>query len=337
MKIAYVLSPSCLYGNLFSGVVVQARCWAAGLRELGHQVDFPAAHQAIDWTSYDVVHLFQHGAWCDSLIGNLAPTRSRTVFSPIIDPPRPYGRLAGAVSLLPFERLRLAQNQRLLRLYGRRLDRVLARSRHEAESLRAVGVPGDRVPIVHIPMSKAWDIPDDAVLRHPRNGAILHVSSLSQPRKNVRTLVEIAMQEGFALRLAGSIGDPAFAAWLQSVSAAHPRIVYLGRIGDDVMLDEMLSCSAFCLPSLFEGVGLVALDAAYCGAHLVVTDRGGTPEYVGDTARIVTPADRDGIRDALKAALAEPGPNMRGRARVIANYSSRGSAENLVQTYQEIL
>lgn len=333
MKIAYVLGPSCLPGNQFSGVVVQARCWAEGLRGLGHNVSFPAPQEGIDWRSFDIIHLFQHGAWCDGILGQLSKYPAQLVFSPIIDPPKPYGIIHATVARIPFERARLIQKQRLLNRIGQMQVLCLARSKHEAESLRAVGVPSRNIEIVPIPMSKTWTLHENQVRTATRNGAVFHVSHLNQPRKNVRLLIDIAIERGFPLRLAGSISDTVFKNWLGAVITRHPNITYLGRISDDEMLAEMLSCSVFCLPSQFEGVGLVALDAACCGANLVVTNRGGTAEYLGPTAILVDPAKRASLARALERALTAPVPNLAARDRVLAHYTRQASAERLAQVY----
>ncbi|WP_292237606.1 glycosyltransferase family 4 protein [Mesorhizobium sp.] len=333
MKVAFVLNPSCLFNNVFSGVVVQANCWALGLRALGHEVVFPAAQEPIDWNAFDIVHLFQHGPWCLGLLHGLKVARPRVFYSPIIDPPKPYGRLAGLISRLPLEKLRLAQNQRLLRLYGGLCDRMLARSGHEADSLCAIGVPAGRIATVHIPMSKPWDIDDAAVATHPRNGAVLHVSHLNQPRKNARALIELSVSKGFPLRLAGSVSDPGFRSWLDQVQKDHPNVTYLGRISDGEMLDEMLSCAVFCLPSLYEGVGLVALDAGYCGANLVVTDRGGTPEYLRACSIQIDPSEPSALGSAIARALQLPVPNLAARRHVIDNFSIPASARSLAAAY----
>ncbi|MFG1346769.1 glycosyltransferase family 4 protein [Xanthobacter autotrophicus DSM 431] len=337
MRIAYILSPYCYYTNVFSGVVVQARCWMEALQALGHEVCLVSAMSPIDWKSFDVVHLFQHGSWCDSLLDDLAALGVPTVLSPIIDPPRPYGRVAALVSRIPFERLRLQQNQRLLRKYGGSCTRILSRSTLERQSLEAVGVPPGKIVNAPISMSKDWALDEATITAAPRNGAVLHVSHLAQPRKNARLLIEVAMEKGFPLRLAGSLSDPAFASWLKQVEASHPNITYLGRISDARMLEEMLACSVFCLPSLYEGVGLVALDAGYCGANLVVSTAGGTRDYLGEHAFYIDPHDRAGLGDAIRRALDLPLPNLEVHRHVEREFSKLGSGRKLEACYADML
>lgn len=335
MRIAYVLNPSNYYANAFSGVVVQAQCWKGALAELGHEVEYIRPEGPISWSSFDVVHFFQHGPWCETLIGDLTSVNVATVLSPIIDPPKPYGLLAATASVIPFERLRLQQNQRLLRQYGAKCSRLLSRSSLEERSLKAVGVPTGKIINVPISMSKDWNI-DEREIYGERNGTVFHVSHLSQPRKNVRRLIESSIALGFPLRLAGSLQEPAFADWLQTVQADNPHIKYLGKISDAQMREEMLSCSVFCLPSLFEGVGLVALDAAYCGANLVVSAAGGTRDYLGNHADYIDPLDASALGASIQRALASPSPNVDAHRHVRDSFSKISSGKALEAAYLDI-
>ena len=60
----------------------------------------------------------------------------------------------------------------------------------------------------------------------------------------------------------------------------------------------MASADAFCLPSLFEGFGLPALEAMACGAPVVVSNRGALPEVVADGGLVVDP-DPEAVSDAI--------------------------------------
>ena len=79
----------------------------------------------------------------------------------------------------------------------------------------------------------------------------------------------------------------------------------LGRVTDAELAALMAGAAAFCLPSLYEGFGLTALEAMACGAPVVVSDRGALPEVVGDAGVIVAPS-ADGVRSALARILRDP-------------------------------
>jgi len=65
------------------------------------------------------------------------------------------------------------------------------------------------------------------------------------------------------------------------------------------------SSELFVLPSLEDGLGLVALEAAACNLPVIVTDQCGAQEYVepGKSGWIIPPADTDALATAMETAL----------------------------------
>lgn len=57
------------------------------------------------------------------------------------------------------------------------------------------------------------------------------------------------------------------------------------------------------MPSLNEGVGLVALEAAAYGCEIVITSLGGPKEYYGDLAEVVNPYSIDEIGSAVSRLM----------------------------------
>jgi glycosyltransferase involved in cell wall biosynthesis len=88
--------------------------------------------------------------------------------------------------------------------------------------------------------------------------------------------------------------------------SAPGRVVRVDRPSDDALAALMAGADAFCLPSLYEGFGLTALEAMACGTPVVVSDRGSLPEVVGDAA-LVAPPTGEGVRDALRRLLTDRG------------------------------
>src|SRR5581483_3003422 len=67
----------------------------------------------------------------------------------------------------------------------------------------------------------------------------------------------------------------------------------------------MGGADVFCLPSVFEGFGLPALEAMACGAPVIVSDRGALPEVVGD-AGIICSTEPAEVSAAVARVIAEP-------------------------------
>jgi glycosyltransferase involved in cell wall biosynthesis len=83
------------------------------------------------------------------------------------------------------------------------------------------------------------------------------------------------------------------------------RVIGLGQPSDAELAGLMAGAAAFCLPSLYEGFGLTALEALACGAPAVVSDRGSLPEVVGDAALVVAP-EASAVTGALRTVLRDP-------------------------------
>jgi alpha-1,3-rhamnosyl/mannosyltransferase len=82
------------------------------------------------------------------------------------------------------------------------------------------------------------------------------------------------------------------------------RVRLLRQVSDPALAALMAGADAFCLPSLFEGFGLPALEAMACGAPVIVSNRGALPEVVGDAALVVEP-DPLAVADALRRVLTD--------------------------------
>lgn len=328
-RVAFVLHPGNLSSNIFSGVVRQALTWADRLRDIGIEVDFPAAHETQYWRHYDLVHLFQYGNWAEGLIRNFTKAGIPVFLSPIVDRSTPYGWRGKLVAHIPFERLGLSQKQRDLYRHAQSCAAVIARSALEARSLASLGIEQDKIQIVRLGVDVAAEQLTVPTTKSPH---VFHMSHLSQGRKNVRALVAACRQIGAPLRLAGKISDKAFEVWLNRECENDPNIIYLGTVGEDQKWEEMRAAQVFCLPSLNEGIGLVALEAYLAGAHVVITERSGGVDYFDGEVEVCDPTSTPDIARCLRAALAKPiltGP----RVDLMATLSSDIAAEALVRVY----
>ncbi len=155
---------------------------------------------------------------------------------------------------------------------------------------------------------------------------LLYASGIS-PHKNVETLLEayasIRRSGPIALKLvvAGALDD----AFLSAADSVRARIDQL-EIGDGVLLpgfvsDDALAClytgaTAVVVPSLAEGFGLPAVEAAACGAPVVLSDIPAHRETMGDEALFFSARDPDELSerilrllgsDMLRRSLAERG------------------------------
>ncbi len=89
-------------------------------------------------------------------------------------------------------------------------------------------------------------------------------------------------------------------------------------------------------PSFYETPGLAALEAAACGAAVVVAERGCTREYFGDEAYYCDPTDPASIRRAIEVALRD-GPSAALRQRIAQRFTWRRAAEETKLAYEQLL
>lgn len=141
-------------------------------------------------------------------------------------------------------------------------------------------------------------------------------AAANHPRKNLRALreaVDRLARDGFPHLLVvagGRAADRADSAALEREAAADlpgaaGRVVRMSEPSDLDLAALMAGADAFCLPSLYEGFGLTALEAMACGAPVVVSDRGALPEVVGDAGVVCAPTP-DGVEEALRGVLSNP-------------------------------
>lgn len=57
-------------------------------------------------------------------------------------------------------------------------------------------------------------------------------------------------------------------------------IIYLGRLSRNHVLELLLECDVFCLPSLSEGFSTAVLEAGLCKAYIITTKQGGSKELI---------------------------------------------------------
>lgn len=118
------------------------------------------------------------------------------------------------------------------------------------------------------------------------------------------------------------------------------RIRFVSGLTDTELADLLRSAEVACVPSLFEGFSLPALEAMACGTPVVATTGGAIPEVTGDAAVLVSPGDERALTAALARVLADP--TLRERLstagpRRAAAFTWRATAERTADHYTRLL
>lgn len=290
MKIAIINSNAAI--SVGGGVRVQGLMWADGLERLRHQCDLINFWDENDWVKYDWIIILSYGDMFSSLVRSLSKINPNIAIAPIIDPKWSKAvfkflcRYWGAK-----KHFGLSSRFHDLYLYGRNAKVYLTRSNQETEYLSdCCDISRDKIK--QVPLSLRFDVADSMPLKED---FCFHCSRLRAENKNVPRLIEAAKKFGFELKLAGSLHGKSDEEWLYNLIGDADNIEYVGMVSDEILIDYYKRCKVFALPSLLEGVGMVALEAAAYGAEIVLTNIGAPKEYWQGHAELVNPYSVDEI------------------------------------------
>ena len=314
------------------GTKMQAEIWLQELERKGHSVDRISPWGHYDWKSYDIVHVFGFGLWNYDMIHWGSGVNPNFVFSPIIDTNQPMWKywLATHAGL---GKLRMYSQNYALRLLKKDIKMFFARSNYEADYLRmGYGVKDEQISIV--PLSYRDDHYDPTVGKEP---FCLFAGTMTQPRKNVPNLVRAAQKYGFPLKLVGNTGNAKSEATLRQLIGDCTNIEIVGFVSDE-QLDALYNrAKVFALPSINEGVGLVALEAAIHGCNIVITRLGGPKEYYPEKrVQLVDPFSIDSIGKAVMAALADDASQPALREELKKRYNVSECVDQLLAAYHQV-
>ena len=204
---------------------------------------------------------------------------------------------------------------------------VVACSEHEKEQLAAAGLAAARIEIRPngYPEPQANGPPSGALRARlgldPDEPLVLNVGRVSFKKGLDLLLQAVANLDGVHAAIVGpDDGDGTLErlSWLRAELGAVERVHFLGPLDTSRPREIYGDADVFVLPSRNENFGIVAAEAAASGVPVVVTDRCGVAETLGDAA-LVVPCRSDAIRDAvarllddaeLRARLAAAGPDV---------------------------
>jgi len=119
-------------------------------------------------------------------------------------------------------------------------------------------------------------------------------------------------------------------------------IEYIGEKSQTELVDWYQRASVFVLPSIYEGLGIVNLEALACETPVVATKVGGIPEIVrnGEDGILVEPNNPLEIADAIQYLLDNDDVRKEfgrtGRNSVVEHFSSQAIVRKLVKIYKEL-
>lgn len=224
---------------------------------------------------------------------------------------------------------------RLLRTVGgaverstlRRADAVIVLTARAARALAGDGVPPERVSTIPSGFDPAsFDVVDGKDVfpeaDRPRIGYVGRLAE--QKRADVLVRAFGRMREEAALVVVGDGPERDRVRELVRASPAAERITVTGFVDHSTVPAVLASLDVLVLPSVYEEMGSVLVEAMAAGLPAVASDVGGIPEVVrdGETGLLVPPGDVDALAGALDRLVADG----RLRSRLAAGARTRAQA-----------
>lgn len=333
MKIAYILPSFTIISGPSNGIRRQAEQWRKELTKRGHEIIKVNVWDDIDWASVDIVHFFYLGfsyVTIFQILKSKCP-RAKFVCSPIIDSFFPTW-IYNILSRIKIKKLKLWCELAVLRAYKNIFDHFIVRSDHEKKYLTA-GLGVDHRKVKKIPLDFRINEHD---LSYDKEDFCLHVSRINDPSKNVIRLVKAAIKFNFKLILVGA-STVEFDNKLKGLIGNRKNIKILGRVTDEKLIDLYNRARVFALPSIREGVGLVALEAAVHGCDIVITSLGGPKEYFLPHAIAVNPFSTNAIGNAITQFLNRVSYQPALKNLIMKHNTPQQVIDNLENNYRTIL
>ncbi|WP_067664284.1 glycosyltransferase family 4 protein [Nocardia miyunensis] len=189
----------------------------------------------------------------------------------------------------------------------------------------------------------------DTELFRPREGRvpgrIVAVASADKPLKGISHLLQaisrLRMAHDVELQLVAKL-DPNGPTEKLIAELGLADVVTVSSGLSDTELAKLLSSAEIsCIPSMYEGFSLPAVEAMASGTPLVASRAGALPEVVGDCAELVEPGNVDELTRAIgglldsRRRLDELGAA--GRRRALSVYSWEAVAAQTVSVYEQAI
>jgi len=221
---------------------------------------------------------------------------------------------------------------------ARSAERVICVSRYTRDDVcERYGVEPEKVRVI----GEAPGLPHGDADAPP--GPYLLAAGDLRPRKNLLRLVEAFRTlhgEGIPHRLVLAGDDVLRRGGQIRAAAGDAPLELTGRITDEELDALMRGADALVFPSLYEGFGLVVVEAMARGCPVVCSNATALPETGGDAVRYFDPLDVDDMASAMRAVVTDREVRddlaRRGRARA-QDFTWEAAADKTAAVYRELV
>lgn len=335
MKIAYIIAPTTVISGRSNGIRSQVLTWVNALNNAGYEVELINLWNDYAWEEFDIIHFFGNtGDWSLEFAKRLIKYNKNLIFSPICDETSIFKQRIK--TYIGCKKLQVWSYPYIRKQAFKYFKGICVRSEQEAKLINKI-YNIDYNNIFKVPLCYNKNAEINYNKETERENFCLHISSIYQPRKNVIRLIKAAKKYDFKLVLAGAKGtDKEFDSIRREIDNSC-NIDVLGFISEEEKLALYNRAKVFALPSIEEGVGIVALDAAVAGCEIAITNINGPSEYYPDNLVYkINPYKVDEIGKAIiKLMSADNQPELRDY--LINNYSEKHLVKLLLYNYEKLL
>ncbi|ORW66696.1 glycosyltransferase family 4 protein [Mycolicibacter senuensis] len=180
------------------------------------------------------------------------------------------------------------------------------------------------------------------------SGRIVAISSADVPLKGVAHLLaavaKLRTERDVELQLVAKLERGGLTEKLIAELGIADIVTVSSGLTDAQLAEVLASAELVCIPSLYEGFSLPAVEAMASGTPVVASRAGALPEVLGDDgvcAQLVPPGDAAALTRALGALLDDPDRRHRlgaaGRRRALDVYSWPAVAAATVAVYRDAI
>lgn len=223
------------------------------------------------------------------------------------------------------------------RAAGWRGRRILTVSEYSKRRLIDLGIGAEaQISVVYNGVDHIDDVPSDPGIseRIGLNGPYFTGLATTEPHKNSGVLLEAIADPALSQAKLVLIGGHASAADFEAAGYAVPEnAVFPGFVTPEELRFLYQTSTAVCLPSLFEGFGLPALEAMHLGTPAIVTNRTAPPELCEDGAYYASPDDPASWASAMSQVLRGEGDiTSEARRSIAAQYTWDAAAQRVLKS-----
>jgi glycosyltransferase involved in cell wall biosynthesis len=237
-----------------------------------------------------------------------------------------------------------------LNILGKRLihkaDGVRVECEIERQKCISLGIAPEKVKVapVLVNLKKFMDekesVRDKYLGDHDR--IVLFIGRLSV-EKNVGYLIDAAhiVTEKRPKTLFMIIGGGAQEALLKEKAGTNPHILFTGRVPHTEIPRYHKAADLFVLPSFYEGIPLVVVEASAAGLPVICTDIRDAPDVIedGKTGYIVPKGQPDVLAEKIISVLEDPARHemgKRGQALVMKQFDPEMNLKQCIELWKQV-